>query len=132
MQSGSEHPNAVIVRRGLEAFNRGDMQAYDETVADDVVWHQIGVAEPLRGKRALGEAMSEAMAGGDTPWQITAELHDVVANDDHAIALVNATATKDGQSFQYRTAEILHIRDGKVAERWAFSDDTQRIAEFFA
>lgn len=128
MEGGSEHPNAAIVRRGLDAFNRGDMQAYDEMVADDIVWHQIGVAEPLRGKRAL----VEAMPGTDAPWQVTAELHDVVANDDHAIALVNATATKDGQSFQYRTAEILHIRDGKVAERWAFSDDTQRIAEFFA
>jgi hypothetical protein len=26
----------------------------------------------------------------------------------------------------------MHIRDGKVTERWAFSDDTQRITEFFA
>jgi ketosteroid isomerase-like protein len=35
------------------------------------------------------------------------------------------------QSFTYRTAEIAHMKDGKVTERWAFSDDTQRIIEFF-
>jgi hypothetical protein len=29
-------------------------------------------------------------------------------------------------------AEIYHIRGGQVAERWAFSDDTAAIAEFFA
>jgi ketosteroid isomerase-like protein len=37
-----------------------------------------------------------------------------------------------GRSFTYRTAEIYHIRDGKIAARWAFSDDTAAINEFFA
>jgi ketosteroid isomerase-like protein len=37
-----------------------------------------------------------------------------------------------GQSFSDRTAEIAHMKDGKLTERWAFSDDTQRIIEFFA
>jgi ketosteroid isomerase-like protein len=46
--------------------------------------------------------------------------------------LVNATATKGGRTFTYRAAEIYHIRDGKIAERWAFSDDTAAIAAFFA
>ena len=127
-QTTSEHPNATLVRQGLEAFNRGDMQAYADLIADDVVWHQIG-AETVRGK----QAMAEATPGGNVDWQITADLHDVVANDDHAIALVEATATRpDGRTLTYRTAEIVHIRDGKLTERWAFSDDTQRIIDFFS
>ena len=60
------------------------------------------------------------------------ELHDVVANDDHAIALGTATATRNGKTLVYRTAEIFHIRDGKATERWAFSDDTAEIVAFFA
>ena len=60
------------------------------------------------------------------------ELHDVVANDDHAIALGTATATRNGKTLEYRTAEIFHIRDGKAVERWAFSDDTAAIVAFFA
>jgi ketosteroid isomerase-like protein len=31
----------------------------------------------------------------------------------------------------YRTAEIYHVADGKVTARWAFSDDTAAINEFF-
>ena len=46
--------------------------------------------------------------------------------------LVEAKATRGGQTLTYRTAEIYHIRDGQVAERWSFSDDTERIARFFA
>jgi len=56
----------------------------------------------------------------------------VVANDDHAIALVQATARRGGRTLTYRTAEIFHVRDGKVTARWAFSDDTAAINEFFA
>jgi hypothetical protein len=70
--------------------------------------------------------------GPTSYYDIKAEVHDVVANDDHTIALVNATATRDGKTFEYRTAEIMHVRNGKVVERWAFSDDTAAIIEFFS
>jgi len=127
MQAGTEHPNAQLVRQGMDAFNRGDMETYASLIADDVVWHQIG-APTLEGKQALYESMPEEGTG----YSITTKVHDVVANDDHAIGLVEATATRpDGQTLTYRTAEIMHIRDGKLIERWAFSDDTQRIADFF-
>lgn len=55
-----------------------------------------------------------------------------MANDEHTVALVAATATMSDQSLTYRTAEIMHIRDGKVTERWAFSEDTERINRFFS
>jgi uncharacterized protein len=121
----AEHPNAAMTRRALDAFNAGDYEAMGELLADDVVWHEIGLAEPRRGKAAL---MS---AGGAADYQVTAKLHDVVANDDHVVALVEATATRNGKTLTYRTAEITHVRDGKVTERWAFSDDTQAIVDFF-
>ena len=70
------------------------------------------------------------MSGAD--YQITGSVHDIVANDDHTIVLAENTATRGDRSLTYRTAEIMHIRDGKVVERWAFSDDTQAINEFFS
>lgn len=122
----TDHPNAALARRALESLNTGDFQAMSEFLADDVVWHEIGRSEPRRGKAA----MAEAAVGSDST--ITARLHDVVANDDHLIALVDATATRGDKTLNYRTAEIMHVRDGKVTERWAFSDDTAAIVEFFA
>ena len=124
----AEHPNAAMARQMTDALSRGDMQALDGLLADDVVWHEIGRAEPRRGKAAL----RAAAPGGAADYQITGTLHDVVANDDHTIALVDATATRAGKTLTYRTAEIYHIRDGKIVERWAFSDDTGAIIAFFA
>ena len=124
-----EHPNAVLARQMTDALSRGDMQALEGFLADDVIWHEIGRSEPRRGKAALRAA---GPGGGAADYEITGTLHDVIANDEHTIALVDATATRGGKTLTYRVAEIYHIRDGKIAERWAFSDDTAAIAAFFA
>jgi uncharacterized protein len=123
-----EHPNASLAREALEGMSAGDLTGQIEFLADDVVWHEIGSDEPIRGKEALRERLAGLSQGG----RITFEVHDVVANDEHTIALLTATATMGDRSLTYRTAEIMHIRDGKVTERWAFSDDTDRINRFFA
>jgi uncharacterized protein len=123
----AEHPNAALIRKSLEAMNANDLSYLDSVIADDIVWHMIGVPEPVRGKEAMRSAM-----GDDQGFEITAKLHDVTASDDHVVALVNAHAVREGRTLDYDTAEIFHVRDGKITERWAFSDDTARIAEFFA
>ena len=124
----TEHPHVALVRKTIEALNLGDTEALAATMADDVVWHYIGGTEPVRGKAAMVESISPS----SEDFTITGKLHDVLANDDHTIALVDATAVRGGRIFTYRTAEIMHIQDGKVTERWAFSDDTAAIAAFFA
>jgi ketosteroid isomerase-like protein len=124
-----EHPNAAVLRKALEALDAGDYQTGMDLLADDVEWHEIGRAEPMRGKQALADRYMTSEGPG---FDIKGELHDVVANDEHVIGLVNATATKNGQEFHYRTAEIVHVKDGKITQRWAFSDDTEAINRFFA
>jgi len=109
-------------------MNEGDISGFADSVADDIEWWEIGGSEPVRGKAALIETMQFM-----TDYQVDAQLHDVVANDDHMIALLDVTATKGDESITYRTAEIYHVdTEGKVTQRWAFSDDTQAIAEFFS
>jgi ketosteroid isomerase-like protein len=99
-----------------------------DSVTDEVEWYEIGRADPVRGKDALAHLFS----GPTEPdAELTTEIHDVVANDDHVIALVRATVRRGARSLDYRTAEVFHVRDGKIAARWAFSDDTAAITEFF-
>ena len=119
-----EHPNVTAVRKMGEAMQQGDMAGMDAAIADDIVWHEIG-GVTKRGKAALREE------DATSDYDITFKLHDVVANDDHTIALGEATATRGDKSLTYRTAEIYHMKDGKITERWAFSDDTKAITDFF-
>ena len=59
----SDHPNAAIARRTLEAFNTGDMQAMSDGLDDNVVWHEIGNPNPVMGKAAL----AARMVGSESP-----------------------------------------------------------------
>lgn len=112
----TDHPNAALVRQYFE----GEIEDYADGIDDDVEWWEIGREGPIVGKATLLAHMQE-QAG---LWDIEGTVHDVVANDEHAIALINATGKRDGRTLDYRVAEIYHIRDGKVTHRWAFSDDT--------
>jgi uncharacterized protein len=122
----SEHPNAAIVRRSMEAVAAGDLATAASLVADDIVWHEIGRAEPRRGIDELRAGM------GEVDYTIDGQAHDALATDDHVVLLIDATATRGGRTLNYQVAEVYHVRDGKITERWAMSDDTARIAEFFA
>lgn len=123
-----EHPNAATYRSVHEKIQRGDFEAVFEALDDEVVWHQIG-APSLVGKEAVRASMSAMEELGSDAFDIV--IHDVLGNDEHVVGLIEATVNVGDQSFTYRTAEIAHMKDGKVTERWAFSDDTQRITEFF-
>lgn len=114
-------------REAMERLAAGEGELLADLISDDIVYHQIG-APTIEGKEALMADMQgyEGMA----EWSI--DIHDVVANDEHMVALVEATVTAGDQQITYRTAEIMHVNeDGKVTERWAFSDDTQAIIDFF-
>ena len=56
-----EHPNATILRDLAERMSSGDMEAAMSVLADDVEWHEIGRAEPTRGKEALAQRYAESV-----------------------------------------------------------------------
>lgn len=124
----ADHPNAALARQAFESMDGGDPTRMADLFADEIEWHEIGRSDPIRGKAAL----LDRFTGPSRDFEITTSLHDVVANDEHVVALVNAHAKRGDRTLDYRTAEIMHVRDGKVTARWAFSDDTAAINAFFA
>jgi ketosteroid isomerase-like protein len=124
-----EHPNVTLFKEAEATMASQGPEAWLNYLADDVEWHEIGRDEPIIGTKALGERWANLGAGFD----LKTDTHATLADDDHVIQLVTATVTKpDGETFVYRTAEIYHVKDGKITARWAFSDDTDRINRFFA
>jgi ketosteroid isomerase-like protein len=122
----ADHPNADLIRKAIEDMSAGEIEQLAAVFAENIEYHQIG--EPtIEGKAALVESMQ-----GFEDIDFGVEIHDVLANDDHTIALLEVTVNAGGETFNYRTAEIYHIEDGKIAQRWAFSDNTGAITEFFA
>ena len=118
--------NAALFRHVLELVAREGDAALEPYLADDVEWWEIGRAEPIRGKDVLLAHLAR-----DTGWHIVPFVHDVVAGPDHVVLLIRSHASRGDHTLNYRVAEIYHVRDGKITQRWPFSDDTEAIARFF-
>jgi ketosteroid isomerase-like protein len=61
-----------------------------------------------------------------------ATLHDVVANDEHAVGLHSSDAGRDGHSVRSRTVLVLPLRDGRITETWSHHYDQHQFDELWS
>ena len=118
-----EHPNAALVREMFAAMERGDVQWLEDHTADDIVWHTGGnsrAAGVRRGKDEVRELMGAA-ASSDT---MKAQVHDVIANDEHTVVLGTAVVTApSGASVEYNYVNVFHVAGGKITEAWGLAEN---------
>ena len=91
------HNNAELVRDLYDAFRTGDMPTVERLLADDVIWHAPGRGRNAgirRGKAELYAAMGQLaeLTGGS----LGAEIHDVLANDHHAVIIQTTRGNRPG------------------------------------
>ena len=129
----ADHQNLDLLRRGYAAYTSGDMDTVNELLADDVVWHVAG-RSPLAGDYSGKEQVFgffgklQELSGGTA----TVEVHDLLADDEHGVAIVTEIATRDGETHRSRTTHVLHLRDGKVTELWDAHVDQYSADEFWS
>jgi len=125
------HPNEALIRRMYDTFRAGgDYQpALIDILADDVVWRLPG-RHPAAGDHHGRDAVFAAMATFDGSVEL--ELHDVLASDDHAVALLRARGQRTGKTYDALEIDVFHIRDGRVTEFWSFSEDQRLTDEYWA
>ncbi|HEY9288791.1 MAG TPA: nuclear transport factor 2 family protein [Candidatus Dormibacteraeota bacterium] len=115
-----------VVRNGFEAFKRGDIKTLSDQFTDDAVWHEAGstvFGGDHRGKQAVVENI---VRFAQTYQDIGVDVHDIVANDKHAIALVNSTFARNGKTYKVQEAFVFHVNDdAKVSEAWLITDTEQ-------
>lgn len=59
-------------------------------------------------------------------------IHDVLANDNHTVALLHVTAAREGKTLDMNYVLILHIQDGKIVEGWETWTDQTELDEFWS
>lgn len=110
-----------------EALNAGDTGPFLALMADDVMWWETGDDAPLIGRDAVANRLDELVAFG-----IHDDVHDVLANAEHLVALIHAETRGEKGPFSYSTAEVYHFADdGRISKRQAFAHDTSKIERFF-
>ena len=120
----SEHADIAVLRRLLIAFASGDVDLEGSVLTEDVVWHVPGThrfSGRFDGREAAIRRLDAMQEAG-----ITArfDVHDVVANDVHAIALVHLhVEVADGRRYDQPQVQVAHVRDGLIAEYWTMNQD---------
>jgi uncharacterized protein len=127
------HPNEDLIRRGYEAFNKGDAATLRELFDPEIVWHFPGqsvLAGDHRGTDAvLGffGRTQELTAG-----TFRVELHEVVADDQHTVGLHLATGEREGRTLEDHEVVVFHVRDDKVVEAWQYLENQYAYDAFFS
>jgi ketosteroid isomerase-like protein len=127
------HPNEENLRKAYEAFGRGEIDGVMALLADDIQWHVPGqspVAGDYSGKEEVGGFFMKLMELSEGTFRV--DVHDVLANDEHAVGLVKLTAKRDGKSLDVNDVHVWHVRDGRFSEFWGQLHDQYAWDEFWS
>lgn len=127
-KTGSEEE---LIRRWYGARSRNDLGEVRAMLADDLHWHDP-YPEPHGGDLVGADRVIHQVFGAINETGATFRLHDVLANEEHAVALVEWSATVDNETMDGREVAVFHLRDGLIAEVWFYPEDLQRYSEFFS
>ncbi len=130
-----EHPNAITIKRGYEAFLQGDIDQVRQLMSSDIVWHSLGnniLTGVFRGQSEVVSFFGKLIM--ETQGTLNLEVHDVVANDERAVILTNLSAERNGKKLAVRTANIYELNSaGKVVAAYGpYSDESDKLDDFWS
>jgi ketosteroid isomerase-like protein len=126
------HPNEELLRKGYAAFESADLDTIRELFAEDAVVHTFGknpLSGTYKGRDEIFGFLAQLITLAEGTYKIS--LHEVLANDDHVVALGNVTASRAGRSIAYNQVATYHVRNGQVSEAWYVADDQYAEDEFW-
>lgn len=139
-----EHPNVAIVHdaeaaRQRSTFDDADMATMKGFLADNVIWHMGGESEfakappPASADEVIGKFKFFKQATGGTFFF---DIHEVFADDTHAVSLVTITADNPRHPERHMNADeanVMHLdSDGRAYEFWGVAADEAERDAFWA
>ena len=129
----AEHPNAELLRKGYAAFSAGDLETVRAQMDPNIVWHVPGkhhLAGDYTGVDDVFNLFGRQFQ--ETGGTLRLDVHDVMANDTHAVVLATISAQKDGKSLNNeRFVHVLHVSDGRQTESWLLPENADVADDFW-
>jgi ketosteroid isomerase-like protein len=118
------HHLGALLRRLIEAFAADDVAGMEAAFDDDVTWHAPGTnrfSGQFRGRAAVLERLAQMREAGISSRY---DVHDVVANEEHAVALVHLhLEVAGGRRYDQPQVQVVHARGGRIVEFWTMNQD---------
>ena len=124
----TEDNKALAHRIYNEAINDGNLDVFDELVAEDAVEHEEFPGMPNRGP-AAPKAFFTMFSAAFPDLNMT--VNDMIAEGDKVVARATVSGTHEGEfmgmpptakSFEVQIIDILEVQNGKVTAHWGVMD----------
>lgn len=122
----------ALVRRGYAAFADNDLDTLREIIAEDATWHVAGNNQIARTYHGIDEIFGFfAKLDELTQGTLRQDVHDMLANDDHVVALLTVSAERDDMRMQDHQIHVLHVDDGRLTSFWGVPEDQAGWDRFY-
>jgi uncharacterized protein (TIGR02246 family) len=130
----TEHPNVARMREAFAAFDRGDLDAVLADMTEDCTWHNAGsgpIAGPHQGRAAITEMFVQLFTLTGGTFKTTPV--SVLADDVHAVAVYDSTATIAGETKTMRWVLTDELdTEGRITAAHVFAYDQAAADDFMA
>jgi ketosteroid isomerase-like protein len=121
-------------RKGYDSFGKGDLEAIRADFSPDIVWHNGGhniLTGDYKGVDAVFGLFGRIFE--ETGGTLKSEVHDILANDTHGVALVTQSATRKGQELTSNAVHVVHYDEaGRITESWFLPEKAAESDEFWS
>ncbi|MFI9766099.1 nuclear transport factor 2 family protein [Streptomyces sp. NPDC052415] len=130
----AEHPHAALVRKGYEAFRRGDMDTLRSMMTGDCTHHVPG-SHPLAGDYKGIDSILDGYYGrlhSETGGSFRVELRDVLVDGrGHAMSVHRFTADRQGKHIDESGGIVFRIVGDKMTDLDECVADMDKANDFW-
>jgi ketosteroid isomerase-like protein len=129
----SETQNIAAIRRGYEAFAKGDIETLKTLFAPNAIWHSVATGVlpgNYRGAQAIMEFFGRLAQ--ETNGTVRAELQTIAASGDHVFALHRNTGKRKGKTVDTKSVLVFKLDKGVVTEVAEFRFDHPAEVHFWS
>ena len=125
--------NAQLLRRGYDAFAKGDIPTVLGIFAEDIAWHVPGrspLSGDYRGHEEVVGFFTKAMelSGGS----LRVELEEILGGGARIVALTTVSAERHGQAWSSPEVHVWRFQDARAVEFREFQGDQSAEDEFWS
>jgi len=130
----ADHPHALLVRKGYDAFVRGDMDTLRSLMSSDATHHVPGthpLSGDFKGLDTIIDMYGQLFA--QTNGTLRVELRNVLVDGrGHAVTLHRFTAERDGKRIDETGGIVFRIVGDRITDLDECVENIDRSNEFWS
>jgi ketosteroid isomerase-like protein len=130
----ADHPHALLVRKGYDAFTRGDMDTLRGLMSSDATHHVPGthpLSGDFKGQNAIIDMYGQLFT--QTNGTLGVELRQVLVDGrGHAVSVHRFTAERNGRRIDENGAIVFRIVGDKITDLDECVEDIDKSNAFWA